>query len=397
MLGDLPNLKNMLAKGKVDPNARDEACYTGKLACIQELLQAGASTQLVDQNGRNALHHACRKDQDDVVRFLVQVQKMDINAVSENKDTPLHKAVRGKGVKSIEVLLQNGANPHLCNDQNRTPLEELDSHPGTVTDVVQDEISTERVNEELEALRHDFVGDASHHHHAKARSKSLVSRFYGDSEARRADATLITEFSASIREFSEHQSSDRSLSRSRSSSSPNVAGGVWARVTGSGGGGGSASARNSARIGVSSTPVEFAPLDLAGLNAARNSAASPYTPSVSSSSCSTSTTPHTATQRGPSEPLSRPSHKSLKYAGKRVIMALRVKHLMPVDEKQEMIRRLLRKHMQRSDSKGVASNSSARAKNGDGEPTGGIESERGSSALARDHLSGLTLSITADG
>lgn len=130
----------------------EEACYTGKLACIQELVQAGASMQLVDQNGRNALHHACRKDQDDVVRFLVQVQKMDINAVSENKDTPLHKAgksaaptgyyytsrlslwlwvltasrspcatVRGKGVKSIEVLLQNGADPHLCNDVRRLP------------------------------------------------------------------------------------------------------------------------------------------------------------------------------------------------------------------------------------------------------------------------------------
>lgn len=69
-----------------------KACYTGKLACIQELLAAGASTKIVDQNGRNALHHACRKDQDNVVRFLVQVEKMDVNAVSENKDTPLHKA-----------------------------------------------------------------------------------------------------------------------------------------------------------------------------------------------------------------------------------------------------------------------------------------------------------------
>lgn len=69
-----------------------KACYTGKLMCIQELLTAGASTKIVDQNGRNALHHACRKDQDDVVRYLIQVEKMDVNATSENKDTPLHKA-----------------------------------------------------------------------------------------------------------------------------------------------------------------------------------------------------------------------------------------------------------------------------------------------------------------
>lgn len=46
----------------------------------------------MDQNGRNALHHACRKDQDDVVRYLITVEKMDANSASENKDTPLHKA-----------------------------------------------------------------------------------------------------------------------------------------------------------------------------------------------------------------------------------------------------------------------------------------------------------------
>lgn len=28
--------------------------------------------------------------------------------------------VRGKGIKSIEVLLQNGADPHLCNDVSTT-------------------------------------------------------------------------------------------------------------------------------------------------------------------------------------------------------------------------------------------------------------------------------------
>lgn len=245
-------------------------------------------------------------------------------------------------------------------------------------DVVQDEISTVRVNAELEALHHDFLIDASHHHihhanHAKTRSKSLVSRFYGDSESRRADATLITTFSASIREFSEHQSSDRSLS-SRTSSSPNMGGngGVWARVTGTGS---SVSTRNL------TSPVEFAPLDLAGLDAP------PSPDNVSMSSSSTSTTPHTAT-----EPLVvRPRQKSLKYAGKRVIMALRVKNRMPVDEKQEMIRLLLRKHMHRSDSGKGGS-----AKTVDREPTGGAESERGSSALTRDHLSGLTLSIAAD-
>lgn len=114
---------------------------------MQELVKAGASATLVDTNKRNALHHACRKDHDDVARYLLEAVKMDINAASESKDTPLHKAsgwfaiaavelsrqltrtvmwlvapsplnpsVRGKCVKTVVVLLKYGADPNLRND-----------------------------------------------------------------------------------------------------------------------------------------------------------------------------------------------------------------------------------------------------------------------------------------
>lgn len=251
------------------------------------------------------------------------------------------------------------------------------------------------MNEELEALHNDFLIDPNHHLHlkpSKSRSKSLASIFYGDSESRRGDTTLITKFGGSIREFSERQSSGRSLS-SRTSSSPNLAGGVWALVTGATCS--SSSARSSVRIGDSSSPVEFTPLKLNMLDDALNVTASPYTPS-SSSSC---TTPQSATHRVNSEPLTQPGCKSLKYAGKRMIMALRVKHHMPVDEKQELIRRLLRKHMQQVDSRGVATSADGVAKSTEQKPTGEVESGRSSSALLprwQHQLSGLTLSISAD-
>lgn len=53
---------------------------------------AGGLASATDSNGRNALHHACRKDHDEVVRYLVTTAKVDINSRSENQDTPLHKA-----------------------------------------------------------------------------------------------------------------------------------------------------------------------------------------------------------------------------------------------------------------------------------------------------------------
>lgn len=213
---------------------------------------------------------------------------------------------------------------------------------------MSDEISTARVNEELEALRQDFHTQDNCLAKQQPRTRSMLHA------SRSPDMTLITKFGASIREFSEHQSSDASIS-SRTSSAHNlgaVGGGgstsVWARITGATG---TSSAKNSTRIGVSFTPVELAPLDLESLNA-RLSAAQLHTPSASSSS--TSTTPHSTTHRASVHEVP-PGRKSLKYAGKRVIMALRVKKHMPVDEKREMIRLLLKKHMQRENSSGVLS------------------------------------------
>ncbi|KAG1711114.1 hypothetical protein DVH05_013830 [Phytophthora capsici] len=97
---DVVQLRAMITKRKMDPNAKDRfgmnaihwASYVGELGCIQELIKAGGSPSAVDSNGRNALHHACRKDHDEVVRYLVTTAKVNINSRSENQDTPLHKA-----------------------------------------------------------------------------------------------------------------------------------------------------------------------------------------------------------------------------------------------------------------------------------------------------------------
>jgi ankyrin repeat protein len=80
------------------------AAYGGKLGCVQALLKAGASMSITDANGRNALHHACRKDHDEVVRYLVSEAKMDVNSLSESSDTPLHKA--GNWTALVGLLLE---------------------------------------------------------------------------------------------------------------------------------------------------------------------------------------------------------------------------------------------------------------------------------------------------
>lgn len=233
------------------------------------------------------------------------------------------------------------------------------------------------MNEALEALRQDRQGNYAATKF-KQRANSFTasvfsSKFHSGSggTAIHADATLITKFGTSIREFSERRSSDYSLSSRTSSGHGALGGGMWARVTGTTANNGNASAASSPstkgtarRLSVS-TPTEVAPLDLASLNTKLNTALI-RTPSASSSSCSTRMTPDgvTATQfqqsqsigdvNGGNENSGVDHRKSLKYIVKRVMMVLRVKRRMPVDEKQKMIRLLLLKHMQRADSGGVA-------------------------------------------
>ncbi|KAI9989477.1 hypothetical protein PInf_019760 [Phytophthora infestans] len=139
---DLAKLREMITKRKMNPNAKDRfgmnaihwASYVGGLECIKELIKVGGSPTATDSNGRNALHHACRKDHDEIVRYLVSTAHVDINSRSENQDTPLHKAVRGKSLKVVEMLLKLGADPNLRNEQNRTPLDDLEATLSSVFD-----------------------------------------------------------------------------------------------------------------------------------------------------------------------------------------------------------------------------------------------------------------------
>ncbi|KAF1328321.1 hypothetical protein FI667_g7000, partial [Globisporangium splendens] len=266
MVGDLSNMKLMLAKEEMDPNAQD-------------------------------------KDQDDVVRFLLQDVKMDINSTSENKETPLHKAV-------------------------------------TVTDVVPGQISTARVNEELEEWRQKVQTEVQPK--SKARTGSFQNSMMGKVSRRRStgpiENTLITKFGASIQDFSDCRSSDYSFSSARS--------GMWVRVAATDAGGNSMnssgtatpSAANSVR-GNDVSPSPVTPLDLAAASVFMDS------PTTRTSSMSSISSTAVSEQDGGHTGITR-QKKNLRYAGKRVIMTLRVKQKMPVDEKQEMIRLLLLKYMQ---------------------------------------------------
>ncbi|KAJ0411037.1 hypothetical protein ATCC90586_003639 [Pythium insidiosum] len=321
------------------------AAYGGHLACVQALLNAGASVAIVDQNGRNALHHACRKDHEEVVRYLLTSVKMDVNSLTEGRDTPLHKAVMGKSVKCIEVLLHHGADPQLRNDQNRTPLDELDAIRSGVRDEMPEPISTARIEEELAAWRHQFLTEVSAQQpprrgstgastsasHGLSRLQTLRRRRSVESDPDRfssaptsafrgVENTLVTSFRSRLSEYSERMSSNADPSASSRPSSSS-SGGLGRPVV--------------------------VPLNLQSVGAIASASAGSNTASdsVITSSSRSSTTRSFAERLQHHREASIQRKKSLKYAGKRVIMMLRVKKHLSGDEKCEMIRLLLMRHL----------------------------------------------------
>lgn len=79
-----------------------------------------------DDHGRTALHYAIfnnNQKQINIVRTLLEL-KSDINAVDEDRKTPLHHASENAKTRVIPILIQNGASLVIKDRVNKkTPLQ----------------------------------------------------------------------------------------------------------------------------------------------------------------------------------------------------------------------------------------------------------------------------------
>ena len=64
-----------------------------------------------------------RDDLDSLVGFL-QCDRVDINEVDEDGWSALFHSVSKNNVNFVDCLLENGADPNICDNSNRTPLHE---------------------------------------------------------------------------------------------------------------------------------------------------------------------------------------------------------------------------------------------------------------------------------
>lgn len=118
------------AKAFVDQRERNapgmtpflEAVSSGYEQVAFRLKDLGADVYKKDMLDRNVLHHAAESGVEKLVEFAAQLPKINIDAQDKNGQTALHHAARLEKLQAAEVLLKNGANDKLFNNDGMLPL-----------------------------------------------------------------------------------------------------------------------------------------------------------------------------------------------------------------------------------------------------------------------------------
>ncbi|XP_067650360.1 ankyrin repeat domain-containing protein 50-like [Haliotis asinina] len=124
--GYLLRVKRFLSQGLVDVNSRSEkhgktllmvAAQEGHRKLFDFLVSKGANASLVDENGDNVLHMACRGGRMAIVKYIVKNDSVDINSKGMHGSTSLLQTVYCGHMHVLRFLLTKEANvSHLDNE-----------------------------------------------------------------------------------------------------------------------------------------------------------------------------------------------------------------------------------------------------------------------------------------
>lgn len=121
------SIKDIVKDGNVDLNAKDEtgftavhwSCKAADISSVSILLDNGANPDLLDANGLAPIHHAAQRKFTETMATLVS-HGADINIqTAKSKMTALHFSANVQDKKAIKLLLFNGADPSIKDENNK--------------------------------------------------------------------------------------------------------------------------------------------------------------------------------------------------------------------------------------------------------------------------------------
>lgn len=116
-----PNDTAVADKDRASTDFREYAMH-GSLDMVKRLAPKADVHALENGSKRSALHKAAFWGHLDMVTYLLEEHKLDVNAEDYNGDTPLHDATRFGNLDVVKQLLAHGASLSIVNKQGQTAL-----------------------------------------------------------------------------------------------------------------------------------------------------------------------------------------------------------------------------------------------------------------------------------